>query len=201
MRLFRLLVSAFRRSRVGGLAECEHVGLNAGGEESDLEGAVGDRAPLANQLTELRLDQGSMARFVDVEPLVVAGRFPSTSTRNGTDVPRSRCHMTRWTSRAWKRNAIHPSARFSMLARPSIVQSPDRAHWLSLNESGATWGEARRTRHRRERRSPIVSRSSPRTESGARAGATMPVGQIERDTTKRTAVTEQIIRPVHAGSL
>jgi hypothetical protein len=75
MRLFRLLVSAFRRSRVGGLAECEHVGLNAGGEESDLEGAVGDRAPLANQLTELRLDQGSMARFVDVEPLVVAGRF------------------------------------------------------------------------------------------------------------------------------
>jgi hypothetical protein len=75
MRLFRLLVSVCRRSGVGGLAECEHAGLDAGARKGDLEGAVGDQTPLANQLTELRLDQGSVALFVDVEPVVVALKF------------------------------------------------------------------------------------------------------------------------------
>jgi hypothetical protein len=36
---------------------------------------VGGRAPLANQLIQPRLDQGSVALFADVEPVAVAGRF------------------------------------------------------------------------------------------------------------------------------
>ena len=47
------------------------------------------------------------------------------STRNGTDIPRSRPRTTRCTSRALKRNAISPSAPFSTLAPLSIVQSPE----------------------------------------------------------------------------
>jgi hypothetical protein len=78
MRLLRLLVSVCRRSGVGGLAEREHVGLDAGGEEGDLEGAVGDRAPLANQLTELRLDQGSVALV-----LAISGARLARSTATG----------------------------------------------------------------------------------------------------------------------
>jgi hypothetical protein len=58
-----------------GLAEREHVGLDTGGEEGDLECVVGDRSPLANQLIEPRFDQGSVALFVNVEPMSVAGRL------------------------------------------------------------------------------------------------------------------------------
>ena len=79
-----------------------------------------------------------MALFVDVEPVVVAGRFsidehPQRHGRTSLPLPHDEMDVA-----GWKRNAIRPSARFSTLARLSIVQSPDRAHWLSLNESGAT---------------------------------------------------------------
>jgi hypothetical protein len=55
-----------------GLAEGEYVSLDAGCEEGDLECAVGDRGPLANQLMELRLGQRAAALLVDVEPVSVA---------------------------------------------------------------------------------------------------------------------------------
>jgi len=84
------------------------------------------------------LDQGSVALLVDVEPVVAAGRFSidEHAQRHGRpSLPLSHGEMD---LAGVKRNAIRPSARFSTLARLPIVQSPDRAHWLSLNESGAT---------------------------------------------------------------
>ena len=44
--------------------------------------------------------------------------------------------ITRLRSRAWKRQAICPFAAFSAVASSSIVQSPDRAHWLSPSLAG-----------------------------------------------------------------
>jgi hypothetical protein len=96
MRLFRLLVSVCRRRGVGGLAECEHVGLDAGARKvlSKVRSVI--EPPLANQLTELRLDQGSVALFVDVEPVVVAGRFSideHTQRQGRTSLPLSHDEM------------------------------------------------------------------------------------------------------------
>ena len=45
------------------------------------------------------------------------------STRNGTEAPRGRGPMTRWTSRAWKRKRIRPSARSRTLARRPVPLS------------------------------------------------------------------------------
>src|SRR5262249_29044791 len=55
------------------LAEGEGVRLDAGREEDDLEGAVADRSPLAHELVKPRLDQRSVAAFVDVDTVSVAG--------------------------------------------------------------------------------------------------------------------------------
>ena len=57
------------------LAEGEHVGLDAGRKKGDLEGAVGDRSRLANQLIEPLLGDRSVALFVDVEAMSVTGKF------------------------------------------------------------------------------------------------------------------------------
>src|SRR3954452_12981662 len=54
-----------------GSAEGEHVGLDAGGEEADLERAVGDRSLLTNELVEPLLDDGAVALLVHVEPVRV----------------------------------------------------------------------------------------------------------------------------------
>jgi hypothetical protein len=61
-------------SSAGCLAEREHVGLDTRREERDLERAVGDRSSLPNQLIEPRLDQRSVALFVDVQSVVGSGR-------------------------------------------------------------------------------------------------------------------------------
>jgi hypothetical protein len=50
-----------------GLAEGEHVGLGARIDEGDLEGAVGDRAVLTDQLVEPRIGNRSVAWLVDVD--------------------------------------------------------------------------------------------------------------------------------------
>jgi hypothetical protein len=84
------------------------------------------------------LDQGSVALFVDVEPVVAAGRFSidEHAQRHGrTSLPLSHGEMD---VAGVEAERDRPSAWFSTLARLPIVQSPDRAHWLSLNESGAT---------------------------------------------------------------
>jgi hypothetical protein len=60
---------------VQALPEGEAVGLGARGEEGDLERAVGDRSRLADQLVEPRPIEGSVAPFVDVEPVRIAGRL------------------------------------------------------------------------------------------------------------------------------
>ena len=73
-----LPLSALGRSLPGrriALAEGEHVGLDAGSEEGDLERAVDDRSGLANQLIEPRLPNHSVAFFVHVESVRIAGRF------------------------------------------------------------------------------------------------------------------------------
>ena len=57
------------------LAEREYVCLDAGCEEGDLEGAVGDGSRLAKQLIEPLLADGSAALFVNVESVSLARRF------------------------------------------------------------------------------------------------------------------------------
>src|SRR5713101_10035931 len=61
-----------RAGSAGCLAEREDVGLDAGGEEHDLECAVGDRASLANQLIQPLLGHRPVALFANVEPMSVA---------------------------------------------------------------------------------------------------------------------------------
>jgi protein-disulfide isomerase len=72
-------VAVSRAAEIGGergqLAEREHVGLDAGGVKADLEGAIGDRSRLANQLIQTLLDYGSVSLLVDVEPTSGAGRL------------------------------------------------------------------------------------------------------------------------------
>jgi signal transduction histidine kinase len=62
---------SFRRS----LPEREHVRLDAGSEEGDLERAIVDRSPPADQLIEPLVGQCSMTVPVDVDAVVVAGRL------------------------------------------------------------------------------------------------------------------------------
>jgi hypothetical protein len=99
---------------------------------------VGDRAPLANQLIELRLDQGSVALFVDVEPVVVAGRFSIDEhpQRHGrTSLPLSHDEMD---VAGVEAERDPPVGSVQHACPPLDRPVPDRAHWLSLNESGAT---------------------------------------------------------------
>jgi hypothetical protein len=51
------------------LAECECVGLDAGIEVGDLDGAVDDRARLADELVQPLLGYRSAALFVDIGPV------------------------------------------------------------------------------------------------------------------------------------
>ena len=114
------------------LSECEHERLNAGGEEGDLEGAVGDPARLADQLVEpllrstvplpSRRRRGRVRRPVALRrsgsgtaPTPLALRGPRTSARRGRG--------------SGTRSAR--SASFSTLARRPTVQSPASAHSLS----------------------------------------------------------------------
>ena len=65
-----------RYSFLGGLlAECEHVCLDAGCHERDLERAVRNGSRLTKQLIEPLLGDGSAALFVNVESVSVTGRF------------------------------------------------------------------------------------------------------------------------------
>ena len=47
--------------------------------------------------------------------------------------------MTRLRSRARERHAIRPFAAFSVAASSSMIQSPDRAHWLSPSRVGTVY--------------------------------------------------------------
>src|SRR3954451_10084470 len=58
-----------------GLAEGEGVGLCAGVEEGDLERALGDRTPLADEVVQPRLGDRAVAVVVDVVPVVGARRL------------------------------------------------------------------------------------------------------------------------------
>ena len=116
------------------LAEGEGKGLDAGVEEGDLEGAVGDGAGLADELYTRcceRVPSPSTSL-----PWASPGGCPSMKTRHRTGVPGAVGPMTRLRSRAWKRQAICSFAAFSVVASSSIVQSPDRAHWLRPSRAG-----------------------------------------------------------------
>ena len=92
--------------------------------------------------------------------------------------------MTRWTSRAWKRNAIRPRLRSAHSPGCSTVQSPESAHWLSFNrirrDIGAT---ARRARHRRETQNahPAHSRDRSRETPRSSSRPEPPSHRGERD--------------------
>ena len=69
------------------LAEGEGVGLDAGVEEGDLEGALADRARLADELVEPRLGEDAVALVVDVAAVGAAGGSESMRTWNRTGPP------------------------------------------------------------------------------------------------------------------
>ena len=86
------------------LAEGEGVGLDARIQEGDLEGALGDRAGLADELVQPRFGQGAVALVVDVGAVggsrglpVEAHPEPDWDRRAPVGA------MTRCRSRAWKR--------------------------------------------------------------------------------------------------
>jgi hypothetical protein len=69
------------------LSEGEHVGLDAGLKEGDLEGAIRDRSRLANQLIEPLLYDHAVARLVDVEPMRAVRRFSVDQKTEGRGRP------------------------------------------------------------------------------------------------------------------
>src|SRR5262245_65191321 len=80
------------------LAEREHVGLRASRLEDDLERAVFDLAPLADELVEPGSDHGSVSTLIDVQSACVARRLPveQHAERHGSPFPRSQdeIHVT-----------------------------------------------------------------------------------------------------------
>src|SRR5262245_15437824 len=62
-------------------SEREHVGLDAGVEELDLEQPVADRRRLADQLVHPRVVGGAVAGLVDVDAMGVPGRLAVEADR------------------------------------------------------------------------------------------------------------------------
>ena len=119
------------------LPEGEHVCLDPRSAEGDPEGAIDDLSRLAHKPVEPRLYQGAVALAVDVETVRRTWHLAVQDHTEGDLVP-SRDRITRFTSRAWKRNAIPPPASLSTLARSSIVHSPASAHRFRGNSSGSS---------------------------------------------------------------
>ena len=61
---------------MSGLAEGEGVGLDAWVEEGDLEGALADRAGLADELVQPRVGDGAVALVVGVGAVRGSRRLP-----------------------------------------------------------------------------------------------------------------------------
>ena len=98
------------------LAEGEHVGLGARVEEGDLEGAVGDRTGLADQLVQPRLGRPSRGpRSSTSSPRAPPGGFPSSRTTKRTGPLSARVPSTRLRSRPRKRYTIRPPGSFRVV--------------------------------------------------------------------------------------
>lgn len=63
-------------SRWGVLAERKRVGFSAGVEEGDLEGVLGDRTMLADELVQPRFDDSALALAVNVGAIGLVQRPP-----------------------------------------------------------------------------------------------------------------------------
>jgi hypothetical protein len=63
-------------SRRGVLAERKRVGFSAGVEEGDLEGVLGDRTLLADELVQPRFDASALALAVNVDAIGLVQRLP-----------------------------------------------------------------------------------------------------------------------------
>jgi hypothetical protein len=104
--------------------------------EGDLDRAVDDRSALANEVIEPRFHQRAVSGFIDVDPVRIAGRLAVDE-----HAVRDRRSGHRWTHdevdiAGVEAERERPSARFSTLALLPIVQSPESAHWLSINICG-----------------------------------------------------------------
>jgi hypothetical protein len=121
------------------LPEREYIGFDPARAKGDLKGAVADRSVLPDQLVKPRLNKRSVPLVVDVESMGGSRRsaVEEHAERHGRLGARDR--RTRWTSRAWKRNAIPPPAWLRTHARRSTVQSPERPQELSLKGSGSEY--------------------------------------------------------------
>ena len=120
-----------------GLAEREREALDAGIRGGDLDGPVGDRAVLADQLVEPLLPEDPGAGLVHVDAARGARRLPVQADPERDAGPGLAGPITRFTSRAWNRQVIWPPAVFSVAACSANVQSPDSAHSLSISRAGA----------------------------------------------------------------
>jgi hypothetical protein len=69
-------------------SEREHVGLDPGVEELDLEQPVADRRRLADQLVRALIVGGAVAGLVDVDAMGVPGWFAVEVDREATWSPR-----------------------------------------------------------------------------------------------------------------
>ena len=105
------------------LPEGEHVGLDTVSREVDLDGSVGDRTSLANQLIEPRFDDRPLALFVDVESTSIARRRSVDEDAKRSGRAWSTAHHEIDVSRV--KAERDPSIRVVHHTRPlSIVQSP-----------------------------------------------------------------------------
>src|SRR5271165_7515193 len=134
-------VSPRRLARVHGdcpvLAEGECVGLSPGVEEGDLEGAVGDGAGLTDELIYPLLCDRAVAIAVDVASVCLAGGLSvdeDAASHGGFWCCRS--HDEVEVAGVEAAGDVCPFVAFSVVASSAIVQSPERAHWLSPSRAG-----------------------------------------------------------------
>ena len=78
-----------------GLAEGKRIGFNAGVEERDLKGVLGDGTMLADELVQPRFEDGAVAIAVKVSAIGSARRVPVEEYLESVPGP-----MTRLRSRA-----------------------------------------------------------------------------------------------------
>jgi hypothetical protein len=124
----------FLAAGAAGLAEREAVGLGARGEEGDLDCAVGDRSRLTDQLVEPRPIEGSVAPFVDFEPVCIAGRL-AIDEHAVRDIAWN--WVERPTIRSGRSSARRSGRRRSASPRRRMTSSPrttPRGHYLAKRE-------------------------------------------------------------------
>ncbi len=141
-----------------------------------------DRTGVPDELVEALVGEAALTVGVRVEAVVAPAGWPSMRTRNGMGVPRVAGPITRFTSRAWYRNASRPPTALLTEACAATVQSPIGDQRLRPNAEGSGKSNGWSRRASSGAASP-EARSKPRYVSGDRsvlqsAGTSKPTGSI-----------------------